>query len=227
MRKQAQGGEVTFQGGKVTTTKVTTFQGGKPVHPSEKWQSWCLTTEPSDCDSRDHRCVPGTKSPGSLTCSVCRSHLCRMRSQSLILVLSRSCLVTEKSRPLGSSGPMMSYHTGQPSWSQPHRAPGMYFWITWAWTNTRNLASCTSQRYPDQAAVGGLSQHTPWYKHCPSTGGRLYCPGKKTEGLAGGGLAHSRYMAKAGLSHACLRPLGSLVLPPMPPVSLSMERSWA
>lgn len=90
-----------------------------------------------------------------------------------------------------------------------------------------NLASCTSQRYPDQAAVGGLSQHTPWYKHCPSNGGRLYCPGKKTEGLAGGGLAHSRYMAKAGLSHACLRPLGSLVLPPMSPVSLSMERSWA
>lgn len=46
---------------------------------------------------------------------VCWTHSCRSSSQSLILVLSRSCLEAENSRPLASRGPMMSYQTGQPS----------------------------------------------------------------------------------------------------------------
>lgn len=46
---------------------------------------------------------------------LCKSHSICNNSQSLILDLMKSCLVAECIRPLGSIGPMTSYHTGFPS----------------------------------------------------------------------------------------------------------------
>lgn len=65
-----------------------------------------------------------------LTFWLCLSHSCSSLWQSRNLYLIKSCLEAEKNRPLGSRGPMISYQTGQPSWSYPHWPPDKYFSIT-------------------------------------------------------------------------------------------------
>lgn len=101
----------------------------------------------------------------------------------------------------------------------------MYFWITWTWKDTK-LGITYLPRDP-QARLPWMAPHIPWCKHCPAPGRWHYCLGEKTEGLAGEGLAHIRDMTKPGLSWAYRRPLGSLVLFPVSPLSFSTEKNWA